>query len=67
MERYHLINDGKGLEVNMTVDDPAAFNMPWQASQRYRQVQQGPLDEQVCAENNTQFEYHIPMANKPDF
>jgi hypothetical protein len=68
VERYHLINGGNTLEVNISVEDPDAFNMSWQASQRYRRVQQGPLDEQVCAENNAQvFDYHIPVADKPDF
>ena len=67
VERYHLTNNGNTLEVNLRVDDPDAFNAPWEASQRYRRVQQGPLDEQVCAENNNQFEYHVPFARKPDF
>jgi hypothetical protein len=68
VERYHLINGGNMLEVNLRVEDPDAFNMAWTASQRYRRVQQGQLDEQVCAENNAQvFDYHIPVADKPDF
>ncbi len=68
VERYHLINDGKTLEVNLTVDDPDTFNQPWSATQRYRQVHQGPLDEEVCAENNQHlFDYGIPVAGRPDF
>jgi hypothetical protein len=34
---------------------------------RYRRVQQAMLED-VCAENNQHlFDYHIPVANKPDF
>jgi hypothetical protein len=36
VERYHVIEGGKTLEVNATVDDPGAFNMPWSASQKYK-------------------------------
>ena len=35
--------------------------------QRYDRVQR-PMDEEICAENNQHlFDYHIPVANKPDF
>jgi hypothetical protein len=67
VERYHLINGGTTLEVNIRAEDPDAFNAPWQASQRYRSVQAGQLDEEVCSENNGQFEYHVPVADKADF
>jgi hypothetical protein len=34
---------------------------------RYRRVQERMLED-VCAENNQHlFDYHIPVANKPDF
>jgi hypothetical protein len=39
IERYHLIEDGKVLEVNIHVEDPGAFTMPWDASQRFRQYE----------------------------
>jgi hypothetical protein len=27
-----------------------------------------PMDEEICAENNQHlFDYHIPVANTPDF
>jgi hypothetical protein len=39
IERYHLIEDGKVLEVNVHVEDPGAFTMPWDAVQRYRQYE----------------------------
>jgi hypothetical protein len=71
VERYHLINGGRTLEVNITVDDPGAFNMPWSAIQRFRRVQQGPMLEARCAENNLgYFNYEvdpIPQSDTPEF
>ena len=67
VERWKKIDDGKMLEVNIRVEDPDAFNEPWSATKRYRRVQE-PMVEEVCAENNQHlFDYHIPVANKPDF
>jgi hypothetical protein len=28
---------------------------------------QEPMLEEVCAENNIQFDYHTPVADTPDF
>jgi hypothetical protein len=39
IERFHLIEDGKVLEVNIHVEDPGAFTMPWDATQRFRQYE----------------------------
>ena len=67
VERWKMINDGQKLQVTYTVDDPDAFNAPWSAIRNYRRVQQ-PMSEEVCAENNRNlFDYHIPVAAKPDF
>jgi hypothetical protein len=70
VERFKLIDGGKMLEVNFTVDDPGAFNMPWSASKRWRRVQDF-LVEDACSENNANyFNYEIepmPTADKPDF
>jgi hypothetical protein len=41
--------------VNVHVEDPGAFTMPWNAMQRYRRVEQAPMREAVCAENNAKF------------
>jgi len=66
-ERWKLIDGGKTLEVNVRVEDPEAFNEPWSAILRYDRVQQ-PMMEEICAENNQHlFDYHIPVADKPDF
>jgi hypothetical protein len=71
IERFKLIDDGKGLEVNLTVDDPGAFNAPWSAIVRYRRSPQAqPLREDVCAENNINVlgdRNIMPMAARPDF
>jgi hypothetical protein len=55
------------MQVTFTVEDPDAFNAPWTGMRRYRRVQQ-EAPEEICAENNQHlFDYHIPVANKPDF
>ena len=74
VERYHLIDGGQTLEVNFTVDDPGAFNMPWSASQRYKKIDQ-PMREIVCAEGEAfapsqdpqQSLVPIPKAMNADF
>jgi hypothetical protein len=71
VERFRMVDDGKTLEVNVRVEDPGAFAMPWTAIQRYRRVETGPLAEMACAENNGDYFNHgmepIPQADKPDF
>jgi hypothetical protein len=66
-ERGKMIDEGKNLEVAITIDDPDTYNQPWQAIRRFRRMQ-GTMGEEVCAENNTHlFDYHIPQAKTPDF
>jgi hypothetical protein len=72
VERFRIVDGGKALEVNVHVEDAGAFTMPWNAIQRYRRVERGPMGEQVCAENNAKFFNYddiepIPTADKPDF
>jgi hypothetical protein len=71
VERYHAVEGGKTLQVDFTVDDPKAFNMPWSATVHYRQAR-GSFDEIACAENNINVRTGklyagIPIAAKPDF
>jgi hypothetical protein len=67
VERWKMIEDGQKLQVTYTVDDSDAFNAPWSAIRTYRRAQQ-PMAEEVCAENNQHlFNYHMPVADKPDF
>ena len=66
-ERWQLINEGKTLQVEFSVDDPPTFVAPWSGIQRYRRVE-AVLGEEACAENNVPlFDYHIPFAETPDF
>jgi hypothetical protein len=65
VERFRLVDSGKAMRVDITFDDPDAFNASWSVTQRYDRVQR-PMAELVCAENNEQF-FKIPVAGKPDF
>jgi hypothetical protein len=72
VERFRILDGGNTLEVNVRVEDPGAFAMPWNAVQRYRRVEEDtPLHEMVCAENNTdhfnQGLVPMPQADHPDF
>jgi len=69
IERFHLINDGKNLQVDVHVEDPGAYTMAWDTVQRYDSVDQGPLSEFVCPENNFNLGHidPMPVAAKPDF
>ena len=66
-----MINDGKSLEVNIRVEDPGAFNMPWTARSTWRRVHPGLLIEDLCEPNNVFFFGYdvtpLPTANTPDF
>jgi len=72
IERFRMIDGGKTLEVNVHVEDPGAFTMPWDAIQRYGRAEFGPMIEVSCAEGMTNNYFNldaepIPQANKPDF
>jgi hypothetical protein len=71
VERFHMIDGGNTLEVSIHVEDPGAFTTPWNAIQRWRRVEQGPMFERVCAENPRDLYEHdtdpVPQADKPDF
>jgi hypothetical protein len=59
-----------GLQVEITVNDPATFTTPWSALVTYRHVL-GEWPEAVCAENTRGFglswDSLVPRAAKPDF
>ena len=69
VERFHLIEGGKVLEVNVHVEDPGAFTTPWDTIQRFDRVELGPMLEAPCAENNPNIGdlEPLPQADKPDF
>jgi hypothetical protein len=68
-ERWRMIENGKKLEIVMTIEDPGTFNQPWQALRQYDRVNR-TLSEDPCSENNFNpfgIDYHTPKAEKPDF
>ena len=60
---------GKGLQIQLTVEDTGAFTMPWSATLTFRRA----LDEWpelVCADNTQWYPgtySELPTAEKPDF
>ena len=62
--------NAKGLQVELTVEDPNVFTTPWSARVTYRK-QQAPWLEQVCADNPVEHyagEWKaLPKAAKSDF
>ncbi|HMI95720.1 MAG TPA: hypothetical protein VK479_04360 [Micropepsaceae bacterium] len=60
----------KGLQVQVTVEDPKVFTTPWSANVTYRRGR-GAWQEQVCAENPVDYQSGkraaVPQADKPDF
>jgi len=66
VERWRVVDQGLTLRVDVTVDDPETFYQPWKTYQVYRRSSRS-LAAEICAENNQQFEYHMPISEKPDF
>jgi hypothetical protein len=70
IERWKLSADRR-IDVDIRVEDPGAFNLPWSARQIYMRADQGQLTEMVCAENNPDYYNHgvtpIPTAGRADF
>jgi hypothetical protein len=76
VERFRVINGGKGLDVSFTVEDPGTFYRPWGARRpRYRSRDvgnpTGGMEEDSCAANNddkfAQGLEPVPQADRPDF
>jgi hypothetical protein len=67
--RADLNHKGKGLQIQVTVEDAGAFTTPWSATVTFRRA----LDERlelVCAENPQWYpgKYSaVPRADRPDF
>ena len=63
-------NNGKGLEVKFTVEDPGVFTTSWSSSVTYRRSNSDWL-EIVCAENLENYYPNatttVPRADPPDF
>jgi hypothetical protein len=71
VERLKLAADGKTVDVSVFVEDPGAFTTPWSAVQRWRRVENAPIQPIVCNENNGDFFEQgltpLPEAAAPDF
>lgn len=54
IERYRIIevNKGPALRVDVTVEDPGTFNMPWGGYMVYYDNNDNWWEEGICAENN---------------
>jgi len=71
VERYRIVNDGKNLEAQVTMEDPAVFLQPVQVTHRWRRIE-GTLNESTCAEGEIYNPFQqdvepIPRADKLDF
>jgi hypothetical protein len=51
VERFHVVDKGKTLQVDIQVEDPGAFTGPWTEGASFRKTD-CQFDEYVCAENN---------------
>jgi hypothetical protein len=64
-------DNGKWLQIQLTVEDEGAFTMPWSATVSFG-TRPGAWVEKVCAENRFGFfstgrEAAVPAAKTPDF
>jgi hypothetical protein len=73
VERFRVINGGKGLETTFTVEDPGTFYQPWSGRRPRYLVTDHPLDDtdRICAAGNED-RFHLgldplPQAATPDF
>ena len=60
---------GKGLQIEVTIEDEGAFTTPWSATVTFRRARNERL-ELVCAENTQWYPgvySAVPAADKPDF
>ena len=73
VERFKVINGGKGLDVSFTVEDPGTFYKPWGGRRPRYLVNDRRLSEEdtICAAgNDDKFNLGfdpVPHADKPDF
>jgi hypothetical protein len=71
IERWKLAADKKTVDVSLYVEDPGAFTTPWRAIQRWVRVEDAPILQVPCNENNGDFFSHdlVPLAEAktPDF
>jgi hypothetical protein len=71
VERYRLVDEGRILQAEVTIEDPDVFIEPLQVLHRWRRVQ-GPMRESSCPEGEMSNPFKqdvepIPVAEQPDF
>ena len=71
IERLHLVDGGKILQADITIEDPVALTRPLYVMHQWRKVQ-GPMTESRCADGESfnpfgQQAEPIPTATKSDF
>ena len=67
VERWQLSEDGRQLEIHITVEDPGTFYAPWQVIRRL-ELGESVFRESICREGNFRlFDYGIPIDETPDF
>ena len=66
VERYRVFEDGRQLQVHVTVEDPNVFRKPWSMTVSY-DADNNMLLEHRCAENNRDWPELAPIAERPDF
>jgi hypothetical protein len=82
IERFHVMDVGKTLRVDMHVEDPGAFTMPFDMYANLGRIKSDPFpayigigkqytgafEERICAANNRSYGLSdMPVAEKPDF
>jgi hypothetical protein len=74
-ERFRLIEDGKALQVEMTIEDPVAFVKPWKVTKRWTKSDL-KFEEIRCMDGESVNPFNqqqaavldpLPTASKPDF
>jgi hypothetical protein len=53
VERYQITEPGKTMKVDILVEDPGAFTMPWNAVSTLHMNKDPDFGEYVCPENNS--------------
>ncbi len=66
VERYRVLEDGRQLQVHITVEDPNVFRKPWSMTMDY-DADDNMLLEHRCTENNRDWPDLMPIAETPDF
>ncbi len=70
VERFRMIDENT-IDINIYVEDPGAFTMPWNARQILSKSEVAPIQESICADGNPDYfniyTVEVPQADPPDF